>query len=668
MKKSYWIYGVALFIILIISAQPLLAQNDFSLNPNKRIKFISEPSRYGQVGVAYNYTAVAVSADTTAVIRYYTGSNVPDGFSIDSVTGVVNWIPQEKGWFVINLYAASTKSNVAVQNFIVSVVGGNGIVQGRVIEALNNDNGIPHIIIEVLQATNTSITNIGCYSYLTRTDENGYYRISNIDPGKYKIRAISPTPKYESQWYDGKDNPADADVVTILDSVSTAPTIIDFKLRGGVEILPLVNVSGVVTDENLQPIKPTTNIFFVRYGFALNCKDTTDDYRESFNLGAWRSDFKLDGRSHHVYHAKGDTLGNYSLKIPRGVYIAFAKAPGYSKEFYLDKSDILSANLIVLKDDSSGINFTLIPIPTAPLGTIEGQVIDSSLDIGVPSRIIATRDRWTSGEAWHSFRSYVVDTDSLGRYTIDSLLPGSYIVFALPLGNYTPAFYTNDTLSTRWKKASRVLVNGNTVDDINIYVRRIPVIANGYSKIFGKVRCSSASETAAGAFVYAYRNGEPAGYAITDDRGKYSVEGLAPGEYTISVDRLGCQEAPAVSATVSYSITGKPDNASVDFSIDVTTGVEQPASGRPVKFVLMQNYPNPFNPSTAIDYTLDRAGIVTLKVYNLLGQEVYTLVDGYQNAGSYHTTFNAKGLSSGIYFYRLKTQNAVQTRKMILLQ
>jgi len=212
------------------------------------------------------------------------------------------------------------------------------------------------------------------------------------------------------------------------------------------------------------------------------------------------------------------------------------------------------------------------------------------------------------------------------------------------------------------------LVNGNTVDDIDIYVREIPAIANGYSKIFGKVQCLSGSESAAGALVYAYRNGEVAGYAITDDKGKYAVEGLAPGTYTLSIDRLGYQEAPVASATVSYSITGKPDNASVDFSIDETTDVEQPSSRQPVKFMLMQNYPNPFNPSTTIDYTLEQAGMVTLKVYNLLGQEVYTLVDGYQNAGSYHTTLNAQGLSSGIYFYRLKTQNAVQTRKMILLQ
>ena len=84
--------------------------------------------------------------------------------------------------------------------------------------------------------------------------------------------------------------------------------------------------------------------------------------------------------------------------------------------------------------------------------------------------------------------------------------------------------------------------------------------------------------------------------------------------------------------------------------------------------MLEQNFPNPFNPSTTIDYALNQSGIVTLKVYNLLGQEVRTLVNGFQNAGSYHATFTAQGLSSGIYFYRLQSENNIQTRKMILLQ
>jgi hypothetical protein len=172
----------------------------------------------------------------------------------------------------------------------------------------------------------------------------------------------------------------------------------------------------------------------------------------------------------------------------------------------------------------------------------------------------------------------------------------------------------------------------------------------------------------AGALVYANRNSVVSGYAITNEKGKYDIEGLAPGTYSVTVDKLGYTEAASKSATVSYSAAGNLA-ATIDLSIDEVTGVIQTSSTlQPTKFMLEQNFPNPFNPSTTINYTLNQSGIVTLKVYNLLGQEVRTLVNGFQNAGSYHTMFDAQGLSSGIYFYRLQSPNSIQTRKMILLQ
>ncbi len=85
-------------------------------------------------------------------------------------------------------------------------------------------------------------------------------------------------------------------------------------------------------------------------------------------------------------------------------------------------------------------------------------------------------------------------------------------------------------------------------------------------------------------------------------------------------------------------------------------------------FQLLQNYPNPFNPSTKIKYSIPNSGYVTLKVFNLLGQEVAALVNKEQNAGEYATEFNASNLASGIYFYRIQSGNYSLTRKMILLK
>jgi hypothetical protein len=98
------------------------------------------------------------------------------------------------------------------------------------------------------------------------------------------------------------------------------------------------------------------------------------------------------------------------------------------------------------------------------------------------------------------------------------------------------------------------------------------------------------------------------------------------------------------------------------------TDVEQPFTGVPLIYKLSQNYPNPFNPTTTIRYSLPTATNVTLKVFNIIGQEVVTLVNGLQPAGQYIQLFEAKHLASGVYFYRLEAGSFVDVKKMMLLK
>ena len=88
----------------------------------------------------------------------------------------------------------------------------------------------------------------------------------------------------------------------------------------------------------------------------------------------------------------------------------------------------------------------------------------------------------------------------------------------------------------------------------------------------------------------------------------------------------------------------------------------------PDKFALEQNYPNPFNPSTTIKYSIPNQTNVTIKVFDVLGCEVTTLVNEEKPAGTYEVTYDASGFSSGVYFYKLKAGNYVETKEMILLR
>jgi photosystem II stability/assembly factor-like uncharacterized protein len=122
------------------------------------------------------------------------------------------------------------------------------------------------------------------------------------------------------------------------------------------------------------------------------------------------------------------------------------------------------------------------------------------------------------------------------------------------------------------------------------------------------------------------------------------------------VDAAGCPKGWAVG------------NAGAIARMATTTGIANYNNEIPSSFNLKQNYPNPFNPTTNINFSIPKSGFVTLKVYDMVGQEVATLVNEVKSAGNYIVGFNASNLPSGAYFYRLESGNIVDTKKMLLIK
>ena len=148
------------------------------------------------------------------------------------------------------------------------------------------------------------------------------------------------------------------------------------------------------------------------------------------------------------------------------------------------------------------------------------------------------------------------------------------------------------------------------------------------------------------------------------DNTEYEQVGYVAGFGTTTEPKsYSFSDANVSAGNYTYRLKQMDFDGSFEYSDEVNVEVLTPGS-----FELSQNYPNPFNPSTTIKYSLPENSFVNLAVYNLLGENVRTLVNEVQNAGNYNLNFDASGLTSGTYVYRLSTASGTLTQKMVLLK
>ena len=135
-----------------------------------------------------------------------------------------------------------------------------------------------------------------------------------------------------------------------------------------------------------------------------------------------------------------------------------------------------------------------------------------------------------------------------------------------------------------------------------------------------------------------------------------TVTGAAFNDIDLTDGAGGCPTGWAVGTGTITKMTGSP------------TGIISYSGEVPSTYLLKQNFPNPFNPTTNINFSIPKSGFVTLKVYNMAGMEVATLLNENKTAGNYIVGFNAANLPSGAYFYRIETGNYTDTKKMLLIK
>ncbi|MEP1306109.1 MAG: endonuclease [Balneola sp.] len=226
-----------------------------------------------------------------------------------------------------------------------------------------------------------------------------------------------------------------------------------------------------------------------------------------------------------------------------------------------------------------------------------------------------------------------------------SLAAGDYLYVSTEETNFNVMFGFNPDLTDDMA----VAINGN--DAIELFYDSTKAFSGGESVVdlFGTISGSDASWN-------------------HSDGWAYRVDLTGPDGNTFVVENWTI-EASAFSGASSNSNASSPMPIGT-FETDLGTSNEDEfnSTDLPASVVLDQNYPNPFNPSTVITYKLRSSQSVSLAVYDQLGRRVAQLVNGKQSNGTHQLTFDASGLSSGVYFYRLKTETSLITKKMLLIK
>jgi hypothetical protein len=473
------------------------------------------------------------------------------------------------------------------------------------------------------------------------------------------VMAAMPFPVYKPKWYKDAYDPAHATPVKVTNGGTDT---IDFALARFVFPTP-VHLKGTVRDSAGNPLK----------GALVAITRTVQEMRAMSSAGDPVTD--LPGETLVVENVgciqgvawKGltDSAGSYdAVVLSQRSYVALAARGGYFPQFYDHKNTPSDATILQVTGDVQGIDFNLNPYHPPQMYSISGVVWDSA-GIRVPSRIIVFPLRsYASRPARFAF------TDSLGAYSVDHLLAGRYIVLAVPFGRYAPAFYKAGAFGViRWKDADTVTVAAN-VSGITIGV--VQIHSSGVATLTGRI--TSAGQGLGGANVVAQDAGGAAlGYAMTDGSGSYVIDALPAGPVTLTVDLMGYNGTQQVIGVGPSQFA-----LSQDFSLGITTSVTG-AHAVPQAYALGQNYPNPFNPSTRISFSLPGTGMVTLSVFNLLGQQIATLVNAPMIAGTHETVWDGRDdagrlLASGVYFYRIEVKGFdggaayAAMRKMVLLK
>jgi acyl-CoA thioesterase FadM len=300
--------------------------------------------------------------------------------------------------------------------------------------------------------------------------------------------------------------------------------------------------------------------------------------------------------------------------------------------------------------NNSGGTFST-PVPITPVGQRPSGYQNFAIDDSGNLYFIYQSSVTASGRGFYMIFGYnETFTDTLVLDNSSYLTRNSTVVLAKGNGEFA-AMYATGASRNSLIVCDIFMKRGNMFDIVPVELENFTASASGTS---AELKWITSTETnnygfeiersSGGEFI---NTGFIPGFGTTTEKKVYTYldEGLSAGKYIYRLTQIDYDGTRNIAGSAEVEITSLP-----------------------VSYGLDQNYPNPFNPSTTIKYHIAEAGHVALKVYDLIGNEIASLVNKEQNAGSYQTVWNADNHSSGVYFYTLQTGNFTRTKKLMLLK
>ena len=259
-----------------------------------------------------------------------------------------------------------------------------------------------------------------------------------------------------------------------------------------------------------------------------------------------------------------------------------------------------------------------------------------------------------------------------GSYLLSHITQDSLYIGLYPNSGSTPDYVISYyPATTNWQQATVLYPTGN-LTNINLQAIRLQNSDMGNS-VSGKVmkNISSTAGSLENAVLYARKDSTYYGCSVTNANGVYHLQELIDGNVEIIVNRFGY-----MGDSISINLTPTTNTDSINFYLyrypRILTGINQ-SGAIPKEYKLYQNYPNPFNPATKIKFDVKEDGRgnmedVKLVIYDITGREIETLLNETLQPGTYEVTFDGSNLSSGIYFYKLSTENYAAMKKMLLIK